>query len=66
MFVLVDRARCTGLGICESIAPEVFEIADDGQLILLRDDVPDGELATMEEAVQSCPTAALRLAVDPA
>ncbi|HKS98741.1 MAG TPA: ferredoxin [Rugosimonospora sp.] len=62
MYVNVDRAKCTGLGICESIAPEHFEIGDDGALILLHDDVSAADVATIEDAVRSCPTAALRLA----
>jgi ferredoxin len=61
MKVILDRDKCTGLGICESIAPDHFEIADDGAVVLLRDDVPPDERATLEEAVRSCPTDALRL-----
>jgi ferredoxin len=65
MNVILDRDKCTGLGICESVAPDHFEIADDGAVALLRDDVPPDERATLEEAVRSCPTGALRLS-DPA
>jgi len=61
MKVIVDRALCTGIGICESLAPELFEIGDDGDLVLLRDDVTDGELAGVEAAILQCPTEALRL-----
>jgi ferredoxin len=61
MQVILDRDKCTGLGICESIAPDHFEIDDDGELVLLRTDVPDGERETLEDAVRSCPTGALRL-----
>ncbi len=58
----LDRTKCIGLGICESIAPDVFEVDDDGDLVLLREEVAADEVAAMEEAVQSCPAAALRLA----
>ena len=63
MQVILDRDKCTGLGICESVAPDHFEIDDDGALVVLRDDVTDEERATLEDAVRQCPTGALRLDV---
>ncbi len=62
MFVILDREKCTGLGICESISPEHFEIDDEGRLVLLSDEFGEEERELMEEAVRACPTAALRLA----
>jgi ferredoxin len=61
MKVRVDFAKCTGLGICESMAPNIFEVDDDGKLLLLKDDVTDDELQSVEEAVTGCPTEALRI-----
>ena len=56
-----DQARCTGLGICESIDPDTFEVGDDGVLVLLRATVAAGDRAVIEEAVAACPTRALRV-----
>jgi ferredoxin len=61
MKVSVDFAKCTGLGICESMAPNIFEVDDDGKLLLLKDDITDDELQSVEEAVAGCPTEALRI-----
>ena len=61
MKVLVDFGKCTGLGICESLAPEFFEVNDAGDLVLLKEDVTDAELQEIEEAIAGCPTEALRL-----
>jgi ferredoxin len=61
MKIIVDRAKCTGLGICESLAPDVFEVDDSGDLVLLSETVPDGLLSDIEAAVSGCPTEALRL-----
>lgn len=61
MKIIVDRTKCTGLGICESLAPDVFEVDEDGDLVLLTDEVPEGGLDSVEEAVAGCPTEALRL-----
>ncbi|TWH03653.1 ferredoxin [Nocardioides sp. J9] len=59
--VTVDFDRCTGLGICESLAPDFFEVNDAGDLILLKEDIGDDELQEVEEAVAGCPTEALRI-----
>ena len=61
MKILVDRTKCTGLGICESLAPGHFEVNDEGELVLLEEHVTDETLADVEEAIAGCPTAALRL-----
>ena len=61
MKVEVDFGKCTGLGICESLAPEFFEVNDAGDLVLLRSDITDAELQAVEEAVAGCPTEALRI-----
>lgn len=61
MKIIVDREKCTGLGICESLAPEVFEIDDDGGLVLKEADVSGSDLDQVQAAVDGCPTAALRL-----
>ncbi len=55
MKVEVDRKKCTGLGICESLAPAFFEVDDSGDLLLLKDDIGPDELAEIEEAVAGCP-----------
>jgi ferredoxin len=61
MRVTVDRTKCTGLGICESLAPSVFEVDDSGALVLLRADIDDDEVRAVEDAIAGCPTEALRL-----
>ncbi|WP_293002281.1 ferredoxin [Mycobacterium sp.] len=61
MKIVVDYTKCTGLGICESVAPEHFEVNDDGDLELLNEDVSEDDLQSVEEAVSGCPTEALRI-----
>lgn len=64
MKVVVDRASCTGLGICESLSPKHFEVNDDGDLDLLEENVDEADLAEVEEAIAGCPTEALLLVRD--
>jgi ferredoxin len=60
--VEVDRERCVGSGSCEALAPEVFEVDDDGVLIVHRPEPTEDELPDVRDAVRACPTRALSLA----
>jgi ferredoxin len=59
--VEVDLDRCTGHGICESIAEDVFEVQDDGTVLIHDNDRPESDRDRMQQAVTQCPAAALRL-----
>jgi ferredoxin len=61
MRVEVDLGKCTGHGICESIAEDVFEVQDDGSVQIHDDAVSASDRALMQQAVTQCPAAALRL-----
>ena len=58
----VDRERCVGSGACEALAPDVFEVDDDGVLVVHRSEPAYDELGDVRDAVQACPTRALSLA----
>lgn len=62
MRVEVDLAKCTGHGICESIAEDVFEVQDDGTVTIHGPERPAADRDRMRQAVTQCPAAALRLA----
>jgi ferredoxin len=57
--VQVDRERCISSGVCEHVAPAVFELDDDGVLQVLQADPDDPAAAA--EAVRGCPSGALTL-----
>jgi ferredoxin len=61
MKIHVDTDRCTGHGVCESLAPEIFEVGDDGIVHLLTTDLTEDQRADIESAVAECPTQALSL-----
>lgn len=61
MRVEVDLERCTGHGICESIAEDVFEVGDDGVVVIHTAERPESDRERMRQAVTQCPVAALRL-----
>ncbi len=61
MRIVVDRDLCTGQGMCESVAPDFFQVTDDGQVEIQVAVVPDGRLGEAELALSCCPNEALRL-----
>ena len=64
MKVKVDYDLCEANALCESLAPEVFELDDDDNLNLLKEDVGAEDEAAVRRAVAACPRAAISLAED--
>jgi len=64
MRIEVDLGKCTGHGICETIAEEVFEVDDDGSVRIHGDQRPESDRERMQQAVTQCPAAALSLVED--
>ncbi len=61
MKVKVDFDLCESNAICMGIAPEVFEVRDDDFLYILDENPSEALRPKLEEAVQACPRAAIRL-----
>lgn len=61
MRIAVDREVCEGLGMCESMAHEIFEVDDDDMLVIHDESPPEAKRAEVKAAVESCPVQALRL-----
>lgn len=57
--VIVDRALCIGSGMCTALAPEIFELDDDGVLVLRQEHVAAQALAELDDAIACCPVEAL-------
>ena len=61
MRVRVDRALCEANAVCASLVPEVFEVDDEDNLVILAAEVPAALAARVRHAVRSCPKTALSL-----
>ena len=60
MKVKVDFDLCESNALCESLAPEVFELDDDDYLQITQEQVDDEELKKrVHQAVAACPRAAI-------
>jgi ferredoxin len=53
----VDPAKCQGAYICESIAPQTFQVNDEGLSEVVNPEGNDEQ--TIQQAIDSCPYAAI-------
>lgn len=60
MKVVVDRAKCVSLGVCETVS-SVFELDEDSELLVHEDEVSRRSSGEIDEAVRSCPVKALQV-----
>ena len=59
MKVCIDYTKCTGIAMCESLDPDIFEVGEDGQSHVHEDALSEDKRALVDEAVQACPTGAI-------
>ena len=64
MKVKADYDLCEAHAMCESFAPDVFEVDDDDNLQILQPEVTDENRPRIEQAVAACPMAALSITDD--
>jgi ferredoxin len=64
MKVRVNTEICAGFGICLGIAPEVFELHDDGYAVVLVSEVPPELEDLVRRAATQCPAQAIFVSDD--
>lgn len=62
MKIVVNKHLCVGAGRCAEAAPQVFGVSDaDGLVFLRHDGVRTVDDIVVEDAVDACPSGAIRL-----
>lgn len=61
MKVVVDFDICQSNAVCMEVAPQVFEVRDDGYLYVLQENPSEAMRAEVEEAAERCPTGAITI-----
>lgn len=61
MDIEVDAEECRGYALCVGIAPEYYEIDDNGVARLLKTEVAPGDEEAIRETAAICPQLAIRL-----
>ena len=62
MRIVHDESRCVSTGMCEAVAPDLFEVREDGWMYVLDSSPGEDRRADVEAAVAACPTGALSIA----
>ncbi|MDF1601965.1 ferredoxin [Nocardioides sp. YIM 152315] len=61
MKIKVDFDLCESNGLCEAMAPDVFELDDDDFLQLRTEETTPDNVDAVKRAVAACPRAAISL-----
>ena len=61
MRIVADRHKCEGLGMCEAMADQYFEVGDDGHVHVLDETPDEPDRQFVDAAVRACPVSALLL-----
>lgn len=61
MEITVDRDLCEANAVCCGLAPSVFELDDDENLVIKLPNPPEDLLPKVQKAVERCPKNALEL-----
>jgi ferredoxin len=59
--IRADLDKCEGYANCILAAPDVFDIDDEGKVVVLRASVGDSGRERVAESVRACPAAALSI-----
>ncbi len=62
--IVVDMDLCQGHGVCESEAPDLFEVDRDRKVAVLDEHPGEDQRKALELAVKYCPTHALSIVED--
>lgn len=58
--IIIDPELCIGCGSCEAIAPDYFQLDDDGKAKAIKE-YSDDEKDIIKEAINTCPAGAISI-----
>ena len=58
--IKIDKEKCIGCGTCAVIAPDHFEIGEDGKA-QAKKEAEENEMEAIKSAVDGCPVQAISL-----
>ena len=62
MEIGVDRSLCEANAVCVGLAPGIFDLDDDEELVIQPGEVPADQVERVSDAVAGCPKNALFIA----
>lgn len=64
MKIIANKSLCSGHARCAAVAPDIFDLDDDGYIDFDEKVVPAGQEALARRGVRACPERALSLSED--
>ncbi len=70
-YAIINQETCIGCGNCEDIAPDIFDLDEEGLAFVKLDQnqgvipISEDKLDDLEEAVEECPTYSVSVADQP-
>lgn len=61
MRVVIDLSQCESNGLCMGVAPDIFKLDDDDNLIVLNETPGEADRDRILEAVRVCPKQAISI-----
>jgi ferredoxin len=61
MKIVVDQSKCTGHARCNAVAPDLYEVDDNGYCALTELDVPAGRESDARAGADGCPERAISI-----
>ncbi|MCW2495154.1 ferredoxin [Jatrophihabitans sp.] len=61
MKILVDKDKCTGHARCNAVAPDLYELDDNGYCSLTELQVPVGSESDAQAGADECPEGAITI-----
>ncbi|HWD03865.1 MAG TPA: ferredoxin [Amycolatopsis sp.] len=62
MEIDLDRSRCEANAVCVGLAPEVFDLNDEEELVITPGEIPAELVERVSSALAACPKNALFIA----
>jgi len=63
MKIVVDKDRCTGHARCNAVAPDLYELDDNGYCAITELQVQAGQEADAQAGADECPERAISIIV---
>lgn len=70
-YAIINQETCIGCGNCEGIAPDIFDLNEEGLAFVKLDQnqgsvpIPEDKLGDLAEAIEECPTDSVKVADQP-